>query len=47
MSGAEGACCVMWVEKLFKVGGGMFMDTLVGEEGDLVLNPGGNQKPVE
>ena len=22
MSGAEGACCFMWVEKLFKVGGG-------------------------
>ena len=48
VSGAEVACCVLWVKKFFEVGGGgMSMDTLVGEEGDLTLNPGGNGKPVE
>ena len=38
---------VMFVEKFFEVGGGMSMDTLVSEEGNLVLNPGGNRKPME
>lgn len=47
MSGAEGACCVLWVEEFFKVGGGMSIDALVCEEGNLVLNPGGDGKPVE
>ena len=40
-------CCVTLVEKFFEVGGGTSMDRLVCEEGNLVLNPGGNQKPVE
>ena len=47
MSGAEGACCVMLVEKFFEVGGGHVHGYMVSEEGNLVLNPGGNQKPVE
>ena len=45
--GVEGVCFVMLVENFFEVGGGMAMDTLVSEEGNLVLNPGGNGKPVE
>ena len=47
VSGAEGACCGILVDKFFEVGGGMSMDTLVSEEGNHVLNPGGNRKPVE
>ena len=47
VSGAEGACCAMWVEKFFEVWGGMSMDRLVSEDGNLILNPGGNRKPVE
>jgi hypothetical protein len=37
----------MWVEKFFEVWGGMSMDRLVSEDGNLILNPGGNRKPVE
>jgi hypothetical protein len=38
----------MWVEKFLEVwGGGMSMDTLVGEEGNLLFNPGGNGKLAE
>ena len=47
MSGAEGACCLLWVDYFFEVGGGMTMNALVSEEGNLVLNPAGDRKPVE
>lgn len=46
VGGAEGAGCVL-LEKFFEVGGGMSMDALVCEEGNLVFNAGGDRKPVE
>ncbi len=36
---AEGTCRALWREKFLEVGGGVTMDTLVGEEGHLILNP--------
>ena len=35
----EGPCGTLWGEKFFEVGGGISVETLMGEEGNLVLNP--------
>lgn len=43
-----GICWVLWVEKFFEVRHwGIFMDTLVCEGKNLLLNPGENGKSVE
>ncbi len=44
----EGMCRALWRETFLEVGGGgITMDTLVGEEGKLILNPLWDREPME
>lgn len=47
MSGAEGACSILWVETFFEEGRSRSIDALVCEEGNIIFNPGGDGEPVE
>lgn len=46
VGGAERASCVLWIKVFFELGGEVYMDTLVCEEGNLVFNPGVDRNPV-
>ena len=43
----KGACGDMGAEEFFRIGGGMSIDALVGEERDLVLYAVGDGEPVK
>lgn len=41
------SCGVVWTDEFFKVHWCAAMDTLIGQEADLIVNPGPNREPME